>query len=375
MAVETHGFCDPAFVAVHEAFAGGFEERGELGAAVAIHLNGALVVDLWGGFADPVARVPWDEGTIAHAYSVSKPLVATCALLLADRGELDLDSRVADLWPEYARAGKERTLIRHLLAHQAGLLVLREPHPPEVLFDWERLVELLAAETPLWVPGTRHGEIAGFYGHLVGEVVRRVDGRSLGRFLAEELAAPWGLDFHIGLGPAEHARAARLVDEGGAWRKSIRDDPRRWVEASLDNPPGMLDVDVVNSSAYRAAEIPAVNGHGTARAVARFYGGLAAGGELDGVRLLSPPAVDEALRPHAAGWDELLEDEAVWSLGFRVDGDDGGFGLGGIGGFSGFGLRRPGVALGYGYVTCKLADGERTAACEDALEDALAGLT
>ena len=375
MAVETHGTCDPAFAAVRDAFEEGFEERGELGAAVAIHLNGAPVVDLWAGLADPVLGRPWQEDTIAHAYSVSKPLVATCALLLADRGELDLDAPVASVWPEYARAGKERTLVRHLLTHQAGLLVLQEPQPPEALLDWERIVELLAAETPLWVPGTRHGEIAGFYGHLVGEVVRRVDGRSLGRFLAEELAAPWGLDFHIGLGPAERSRAARLVDEGGAWRKSIRDDPRRWVEASLDNPPGMLDVDVVNSAAYRAAEIPAVNGHGTARAVARFYGGLAAGGELDGVGLLSPQAVDEALRPHAAGWDELLEDEAVWSLGFRVDGDDGGFGLGGIGGYSGFGLRRPGVALGYGYVTCKLADGERSAACEDALEEALAGLT
>jgi CubicO group peptidase (beta-lactamase class C family) len=368
--MRVHGTCKPALAAVGEAFARGFDERGELGAAVAVHLNGELVVDLWAGLADPVEGRAWEEDTIAHAYSVSKPLVAACALLLADRGEIDLDAPVARYWPEYARAGKERTLVRHLLAHQTGILALGEPQPPEALFDWDRLTGLLAAQSPLWAPGTKHGEEAGFYGHLVGEAVRRVDGRSVGRFFADEIAAPWGLDFHFGLGPAEQARAARLVDPGGAWRQAIRDDPRRWLEASLDNPPGMLDVNVVNSAAYRAAEIPAVNGHGTARAIARFYGGLAAGGELDGVRLLRWEAVEEALRPQASGCDELLEDDAVWSLGFRVD-DGESFGLGGIGGFAGYGLRRPGLALGYGYVTCLLAGYERTEACEDALDAAL----
>jgi CubicO group peptidase (beta-lactamase class C family) len=349
------GDCDPAFGGVQDAFARNFDERGELGAAVAVWLNGRLVVDLRGGFADPVEQRPWERDTIAHAYSVSKPIVATCALLLAGRGALDLDAPVARYWPEYAQAGKESTLVRHFLTHQAGLLVLREPQPPEALLDWERLVALLAAEPPLWEPGTRHGEHAAFFGHLVGEVVRRVDGRTLGRFLADELADPWELDFHIGLGPREHARAARLVDPGGRWRRSILDDPRRRVAASLDNPPGML---------------PAVNGHGTARSIARFYGGLAGGGELDGVKLLRSEIVDDALRPHARGYDELLEEQASWGLGFRVDDADA-FGLGGIGGFAGFGIRRPGVALGYGYVTCLLAGRERTAACEDALDAAL----
>jgi CubicO group peptidase (beta-lactamase class C family) len=369
VSVETLGFCGPAFAPVAQAFARGFEERGEIGAAVAVHLNGRLVVDLWGGLADPVDGRPWEADTIAHAYSVSKPFVAACALVLAERGQLD--APVADYWPEYAQAGKEPTLVRHLLTHQSGLLILENPQPPAELLDWERLTELLAAETPLWEPGTRHAECAGFYGHLVGEVVRRVDGRSLGRFLAEEIAGPWGLDFHIGLDDAQKAQAARLVDPEGAWRRSIREDPRRWLEPSLDNPPGMLEVDVVNSDAYRAAEVPAVNGHGTARAIACFYGGLAAGGELDGVRLLEPETVENALRPQAVGRDELLELDVTWSLGFRVDGDDGGFGLGGIGGFSGFGLRRPGIALGYGYVTCALGSHQRTQACEDALEAAL----
>jgi CubicO group peptidase (beta-lactamase class C family) len=372
--MRVHGSCEPAFAAVREAFERGFDERGELGAAVAVHLNGQLVVDLWGGDADFEAGSAWQEDTIAHAYSVSKPLVATCALLLADRGELDLDAPVARYWPEYAQAGKEQTLVRHLLAHQTGILALREPQPPGALLDWDRLTGLLAAAAPLWEPGTKHGEEAGFYGHLVGEVVRRVDGRSVGRFFAEEIAEPWGLDFQIGLDSAEQARTARLVDPQGSWRQSVRGDPRRWVEASLDNPPGILDVDVVNSAAYRAAEIPAVNGHGTARAIARFYGGLAAGGELDGVRLLRSAAVEHAFRPQASGRDELLEDDAVWSLGFRVD-DGVSFGLGGIGGFAGYGLRRPGLALGYGYVTCLLAGYDRTEACEDALEEALLQLS
>jgi CubicO group peptidase (beta-lactamase class C family) len=368
-----HGLCRPGFEPVAEAFTANFLERGELGGAVAVCLNGELVVDLWGGLADPVAGRPWAEGTIAHAYSVSKPLVATCALLLAERGELDLDAPVAGYWPEYAQAGKERTLVRHLLAHQSGILALREPLPGDALLDWERITAALAGAAPHWEPGTEHGEEAGFYGHLVGEIVRRVDGRSVGRFLAEEVAGPWVLDFHIGLSAAEQERAARLVDPGGAWRRAIREDPRRWIEASLDNPPGMLDVEVVNSPAYRAAEVPAVNGHGTARAIARFYGGLAAGGELDGVRLLSAESVDAAFRPQASGRDALLEDEAVWSLGFRVD-DGESFGLGGIGGFAGYGLRRSGVELGYGYVTCRLGGYERTEACEDALERALAAL-
>ena len=360
---------------MRDAFTEGFADRGELGGAVAVHLNGRLVVDLWAGLADPVAGSPWGRDTIAHAYSVSKPLVATCALLLAERGELDLDAPVSDYWPEYAQAGKERTLVRHLITHQSGLLVLEEPQPAETLLDWDRLIALLAEEPPLWEPGTRHGECAGFYGHLVGEVVRRVDGRTLGRFLADEIAAPWGLDFHVGLTSSEQERAARLLDPEGAWRRSIRDDPRRWIERSLDNPPGMLDLDVVNSAAYRAAEVPAVNGHGTARAIARFYGGLAAGGELHGIRLLRPETVESALQPVAVGRDELLEDDVAWGLGFRVDGDDGGFGLGGIGGFGAFGLRRPGIALGFGYVTCTLGSGhERTQSCEDALEAALGAL-
>jgi CubicO group peptidase (beta-lactamase class C family) len=371
MSLAVNGSCDAAFATVGDAFAEGFETRGELGASVAVWAGGRLVVDLWGGLADPVAGRAWERDTIVHAYSVSKPLVSACALLLADRGELDLDAPVARYWPEYAAAGKERTLVRHLLTHQAGMVVLADPLPAGALLDWERLAALLAAAPPLWEPGTRHGEQALFFGHLVGELVRRVDGRPLGRFFADEIAGPWGLDFHFGLGSAEQGRCARLVDEGGAWRRSLLDDPRPLLAQALDNPPGILDADVVNSAPYRAAEVPSVNGHGTARAIATFYGGLAAGGALGGVRLLEAATVDEALTPWATGEDALLETEVSWGLGLQTDPDAGDFGLGGIGGFSGFGIRRDGAEVGFGYVTCKLGSHERGDACEEALERVL----
>lgn len=374
MDVELQGTCDPRFVAVRDAFAEGFASRGERGGAVAVQVGDELVVDLWGGVADEHTGLPWQRDTIAHAYSVSKPLVAACLLLLVERGLVHLDAPVVRYWPEYAQAGKERTLVRHLLTHEAGLVALREPAPAATLVDWEQLTSLLAAEPPLWEPGTRHGEHALFFGHLVGELVRRVDGRRLGRFLADELAAPWGLDFHVGLRPGERDRAATLVDDGGRWRRSLLDDPRPLLVRALGNPPGILDVDTVNSVAYRTEEVPAVNGHGTARAIARFYAGLAAGGVLDGVRLFRAETVAAMVRPWVEGRDEVLGADAAWGLGLQVDAVDGSFGLGGIGGFSGFGLRRPGVELGYGYVTCSLGGFERTEACEDALEAALAAL-
>ena len=363
MTIDVHGTCAAGFEPVCDAFVRGFEERGELGAAVAASVDGDLVVDLWAGDG-------WNRDTIVHSYSVAKPFAAVCALVLVDRGVLELDAPVARYWPEYARAGKEATTVRHVLAQQAGLLVLREPQPREVLLDWDRLTAVLAAEPPRWEPGTRHGEHAAFYGHLVGELVRRVDGRSPGRFLAEEVARRWRLDFHIGLEPAEQARAADLVDPDGDWLRTTLDDPRPLLVRSLVNPPGLLDVDFVNSAPYRSAEIPAVNGHGSARGIARFYAGLAAGGILDGVRILSTEIVDELLRPQASGFDELLEREVSWGLGPQVE-PDGSFGMGGLGGFVGYGARRRDLRFGYGYVTRRLGGHDRSEACELAFEEAL----
>jgi CubicO group peptidase (beta-lactamase class C family) len=370
---QVHGYCNDAFAAVGDAFSEGFAERGELGAAVAVWSGGELVVDLWGGSADVAARRPWERDTIVHAYSVSKPLVSACAWLLAQRGDLELDAPVARYWPEYGQGGKQRTLVRHVLTQQAGMVLLSEPEPAETLLDWGRVVALLATEPPLFPPGSSHAEQALFFGHLVGELVRRVDGRTLGRFFAEEIAAPWGLDFHFGLAEAEQERCATLVDEDGAWRRALLEDPRPLLGRSLDNPPGVLDAEVVNSIAYRAAEVPAINGHGTARSVASFYGGLASGGVLDGERLFDEETVASALTPWASGEDMLLELPVAWGLGLQTDERREVFGLGGIGGFSGYGVSREGVAAGFSYFTCKLGEHDRADACSDAMERVLDG--
>lgn len=353
----------PGFGPVRDAFARNFTHRGEHGAAVAVHLDGQLVVDLWGGWADAQRRRPWQPDTIVHTYSVCKPMAAACAMVLVDRGQLDLDAAVETWWPEYAQAGKAGTRLRWLLSHQAGLLALRQPQPTEVIYDWDRTVALLAAEPPWWPPGRQHGEHAYFYGHLVGEVVRRVTGRTLGAFFRDEIARPLDLDFHFGLDPDEQARTADLVGLDDRWRHDLLTDrPLRYAQA-LTNPPGLLDPEVVNGSAWRQAEIPAVNGHGTARSIARFYGALVAGGQLDGVHALSPATVREMLTVQAAGPDLFIGDDVSWGLGMQLDGDE--FGMGGLGGSMGFADARAG--FGFGYATATIAGADRADIVTDAL--------
>ena len=363
--VDVHGRVARGYEAVRDAFAEGFDRRGERGAATAGFVDGRPVVDLWGGTADDDGR-PWTRDTLVHLFSVTKPFVAACALVLVDRGDLALDAPVAEVWPEFGQAGKGGVTLRDLLAHQAGLLTLTDDQPAEALLDWSRMTALLAAEPPAWPPGTRAGEHALHFGHLVGEAVRRVAGERLGGVLAEQVAGPWGLDVHVGLRPAEEARTATLVDPGGAWRSGLLRSGDALYRRALDNPPGLLDVDVVNSRAWRAAEIPAVNGHGTARGVAAFYGGLAAGGVLDGTRLLSEAGLREALETQAEGNDVLLGRPVRWGLGFQLEDD--GFGLGGIGGSVGWGDRTAGS--GFAYVTRRMGDHDRADAVEQALVDA-----
>ena len=220
---------------VREAFLRCFDELGETGAAYVAIRDGHLIADLWGGEG-------FRRDSLVHVYSVTKPMAALCVLVLVDRGVLSLDDPVARMWPEFAQAGKGSVTVRQALSHQAGLVALREPQPPEVLLDWERICELIAAEPPWWEPGTGHGEHALFYGHICGEFVRRSDGRSLGAFWRDEVAEPWGLDFHIGLGPEELARAVDLEGELTAGTGEVR-------RLALTNPPGLLDLSVVNGKA------------------------------------------------------------------------------------------------------------------------------
>ncbi len=360
-----HGSSDAAFTGVADAFAESFATLGELGAATAVAVGGRPVVDLWGGDVDDRGR-PWAADTIVNVFSVGKPFAAACALLLVERGRIDLDGPVARWWPEFAAAGKGEVTVRHVLAHQAGLDLFEQPLSPEVLFDWDRAAELLAESPPRWPPGSTHGEHALFYGHLLGELVRRVDGRSLGVFFRDEVARPWGLELAFGLSEDEIQRTADVADPDGSFLREQRVASRSY-RLAMDNPPAMLQPEVVNGDAWRRAEIPAVNAHGTARAVARFYAGLAAGGILDGVRLLSPALASEAVaEPQRTGLDEVLGCDVGWGLGVQIDED--GFGMGGLGGNLGWWCR-DGYSIAY--VTRRLGAFDRSFAVEAALRDAL----
>jgi CubicO group peptidase (beta-lactamase class C family) len=305
------------YTGVRGALARCVSEFGEVGASYHAVVDGRVVADLWTG-AD------FSPDTLVMVYSLSKPACAFCVHLLVDRGALGLDDRVADHWPEFGQAGKSEVTVRQVLAHQAGLVALRQPEPGRTLFDWERVCQLLAAEEPWWEPGTAHGEHFMFYGHLCAALVHRIDGRTLGRFWREEVAQPWQLDFHIGLAPEEQARTLDLM--------GTFPPPGDWLtRLAATNPPGMEELPVVNGAAWRAAEVPGVNGHATARGVARFFAGLANGGELDGVRLASESATAAMRREVMNGPDLLFGKPVARGLGV-LRSNDGGFGMIGLGG-------------------------------------------
>ena len=315
-----HGRCDPRLVAVRDAFAANFAAGREVGASFAATVEGELVVDLWGGWADAAQTRPWERDTIVNVFSTTKAMTALCAHILVDRGQLDLDAPVARWWPEFAQGGKERITTRHLLSHTAGLAALRRSLPTEALYDWTRMIEALAAEAPWWEPGSANGYHALTYGYLVGEVVRRIAGRTLGRFLRDQVTAPLGADFHIGLAPSEDARVAEMVppspEESGAAYPAKGIDPQSVSARTLNNPP--LRPEVANRPEWRRAEIPAANGHGNARSVARVMAALACGGALDGVRLLREPTLAQAIAEQRYAKDLVLGFTMRWGLGFML---------------------------------------------------------
>ncbi|MCG8591416.1 MAG: beta-lactamase family protein, partial [Proteobacteria bacterium] len=257
------GHCNTGWELVREAFLEPFVSGTEVGGAVAVYRAGVPVVDLWAGYQDAARTRLWERDTLCMPYSVSKAMVSLCALVLADRDHLDLEAPVARYWPEFARAGKGGVTVRMLLCHQAGVVALDEALPTEALLDWDRIAAALAAARPRFEPGSAHAESARFYGHLVGELVRRIDGRSLGAFFREGVARPCEIDFHFGLGEAELARCADMVPFANPEQAL---DPTAPLGAeATQNPPGMLDAAVINGAAFRRAEVPAINGHGTAR--------------------------------------------------------------------------------------------------------------
>ncbi len=380
------GQCDPRFEKVREAFAANFESRGEVGAATAVMLNGRVAVDLWGGHMEKERTRPWTRDTLVNVYSTTKGLTAICAHRLVDAGALDLDAPVARYWPEFAQAGKEKIPVRWLLSHRAGLPAVGKPLPAEAVCDWDAMCAALAEQGPWWEPGTKHGYHAITFGWLVGEVVRRISGMSLGTFFRKEIAEPLALDCHIGLDARHDSRTADVIpapplppDQADFMREAMEQGGGLMGKA-LNNPPFLERRNAVNSRQWRAAEVPAANAHTTARALARLYGALAIGGELDGVRVLTPAGIERCYTEQSFGPDAVLIIQTRFGSGFMLT--QPGWPLGqnprvfghpGAGGSIGF--ADPDAAIGFGYTMNQMGQGivtfERAGAITRALYECL----
>jgi len=314
----------PRFAGVKEAFEDNFARHGDVGAAVAVYHHGRKVVDLWAGQADRRSGTPWDRDTLTLVFSSTKGVTAIAVHRLAERGLLDLDAPVADYWPEFAAEGKGTVPVRWLLSHRAGLPVFDDPPAVDDALAWGPAVDALAAQRPLWEPGTAHGYHAITFGWLVGEVVRRATGRRLAEVVADDVAGPLGLDLWIGLPETEEHRVSRLLAAPPPDRDAlaaIPTDQRRRLEAFLD--PASLTLRALNvtqppfnfnSPAVHAAELPAANAITTARSLAKLY--AATIGEVDGHRLLDPATVASATVEQAAGPDRVLLVDSRFGSGF-----------------------------------------------------------
>ncbi|APE36496.1 serine hydrolase [Nocardia mangyaensis] len=310
------GFCSDEFAGVRQVFDEQLVSGAELGAALCVTVDGEPVLDLWGGHADPERATAWGADTLVNVFSVTKTMTALCALLLVEAGELEVDERVAHYWPEFAAAGKGGIEVRQLLAHTSGVSGWDRPIELTDIYDTESAAARLAAQAPWWEPGAASGYHALNYGHLIGELVRRITGRTLGRFFADELAGPLGADFHIGTGPEHADRIATLIPpEMPEFDLSTLDQDSVLVK-TLTSP--LLDIAETASAGWREAENGAVNGHGNARSVARVQSLIACGGELSGRRFLSPATIDLIFREQADGIDLALLTPLRFGIGYGL---------------------------------------------------------
>ena len=318
---EIHGTCAPGYEPVREAFAENFAERNEIGASVAVVAHSEAVVNLWAGWADPARSRPWQEDTLTNVWSTTKPMTALCVHLLMDRIGLDPDAPVASFWPEFAAGGKADIPLRWVLSHRSGLSGLAMPVTAVDLEDWEKITTLLAAQEPLWEPGTVSGYHTITFGFLVGEVVRRVTGESVGRFFASEVAGPLDADFEIGLTEGDLARCSDMQgvtpseDEQAATARAYA-DAHPAALAALANPP--LTGEEANAPGWRMAQIPAANGHGTALALATIFGSLVDGSE----RLICEETVQAARTGQGRCTDLVLGVPLEFGLGFGLSGPE-----------------------------------------------------
>lgn len=356
---DVQGTVDASFSRVRDAFSDVLDAPHELGAALSVVVDGRTVVDVWGGFTDRARSKTWTKDTIANVYSTTKGWTAICAHHLVDRGALDLDRPVASYWPEFAQADKGRIPVRWLLDHRAALPAIRKALASEALFDWTTMTAALAEESPWWEPGAKHGYHAVTFGWLAGEVIRRVSGMSVGAYFRRELAGPLDLDAHIGLAEVDDARCAELrfgKPEAGdpvSLVQYMMANPDSMTTRAFTNPPSIASPAITAMREFRAAEIPSINGHATARAVASLYGAVARGD------VLSKESIARAGMESSRGVDEILRVETRFGLGFMLSlpedpfgPNEGSFGHPGAGGSVGF--ADPVAKLGFGFVPNRL---------------------
>lgn len=352
MPAAVEGHCDPRFEPLRDAFQANFAERGELGAAVCVMVDGRVVADLYGGWADQEHGRRWQPDTLVNVFSVGKGLVAACTARLTGQGKLDLDTTVTAYWPEFAAASKDAITVRQLLSHQAGLPAVRRRLPPGAMLDWPAMTTALAGQDPWWQPGTAHGYHVNTFGFLAGEVIRRITGTTVGKLLRDEIAGPVGADVHIGLPASEHQRVATFIWPGPppAEEEPPGLEPAQLMEHnSYFNPGGLSGSGVVNTPRWRAAQCPSTNAHGTARGVARVYAAL-----ISRTAIVDPAALKEATAEQVYGHDLVLHRPSRFGLGFQLTQPERPIGPGqatfghfGAGGSLGFADPENGVAFGY----------------------------
>ncbi|WP_248959790.1 serine hydrolase domain-containing protein [Sphaerisporangium perillae] len=314
--VDVSGSCDARFEAVKDALAEQLASGNELGASIVVDIDGDTVVDIWGGWRDADRRSPWAENTIANVWSTTKTVTSLAALMLVDRGRLDPYAPVARYWPEFAENGKEHIEVRHILSHTSGVSGWEAPFALTDMYDWDFSTKRLAAQKPWWEPGTASGYHASNQGHLVGELVRRVTGRHLKTFVAEEIAGPLAADFQIGAVETDWERIAPVVPPPPLPFDLNALDQDSPVYKTFTGPPA--DAAAANTPGWRRADMGALNGHGNARSVARILKSLALGGTVDGVRLLSPDTIDVIFDEQSHGPDLVLGVPLRFGIGYAL---------------------------------------------------------
>lgn len=310
------GLLDERFAAVADLLHANVEDGTELGASLCVVKDGKVLVDIWDGWFDRERTIPWQQDTLTPVWSISKTMTNLSALVLIDRGQLDLEAPVSRYWPEFAANGKGGVLVRHLLAHTSGVSGWAQPVTVDDIFDWEKSTSMLAAQSPWWEPGTASGYHLINQGHLVGEVVRRITGVSLGQFFAEEIAGPLGADFHFGTSPADFDRVSPVTSPRPLDLDLAAIDPVGIPVRTFTGP--FMNVSESRSDRWKTAELPAANGHGNARSIARVQSLISHGGTVDGVSLLSPDTIDLIFQEQSRGLDLVLGVDLRFGVGYAL---------------------------------------------------------